>query len=263
MTASRPVTRDYHVHSNYSDGDRLTRMVAAAEAAGLEAVGFADHCNVADDEDLRRAKREIGINLDRSYPLRREAIESLRERSDLRILDAVELDYAPGDEAEIAAFLDEADFDYAIGSVHRVDRVNVQSTTPFADWSDAERRAFVDDYYEALADLVDSELFAIAAHVDLPERTPPLRGYTTTDHHAMVADAFRRSRTIPELNAGRVRREYGQFHPAPDFRAALRERGVAFVAGSDSHAPEEIRNRKLVLDDYFDARDAEPARLFA
>lgn len=263
MTGRRPVARDYHVHSNYSDGERLPRMVAAAEAAGLEAVGFADHCNVAADERLRRRKREFGFNLDRSYPLRREAIESLRERSDLRIFDAVELDYAPGDEAEIESFLDEADFDYAIGSVHRVDRTNVQSNSPFAEWSDAERRSFVDDYYEALADLVDSELFAIAAHVDLPERTPRLRGYTTPDHHAMVADALRRSRTVPELNAGRVRRAYGQFHPAPDFRAALRERGVEFVVGSDSHAPEELRSRKPVLDDYFDARDAEPARLFA
>jgi histidinol-phosphatase (PHP family) len=94
------------------------------------------------------------------------------------------------------------------------------------------------------------------------ERTPELRGYTTADHHAMVADAFRRSRTVPELNAGRVERDYGEFHPAPDFRAALRERGVAFVAGSDSHAPDEVRNRTETLDDHFEQAGVEPLRLF-
>jgi histidinol-phosphatase (PHP family) len=256
------VVHDYHVHSNYSDGTQMPRMLAAAEDAGLRAVGFADHCNVSDRKWLQTGKREHGINLDRTYPLRREAIESLRDQYDLRIFDAVELDYDPRDESAIAAFLDEADFDYAIGSVHRVDGTNVQRSTPFADVSERERRAFVDDYYERLADLVESELFAIAAHVDLPERTPELRGYITPDHHQMLADALGRSRTVPELNAGRVRREYGQFHPAPSFRAALRKRGVEFVAGSDSHEPDEIRERKLELEAHFAERETEPAVLF-
>jgi histidinol-phosphatase (PHP family) len=258
-----PVAHDYHVHSNYSDGTQMPRMLDAAADAGLRAVGFADHCNVADREELMREKRAYGINLDETYPLRREAIELLRDRyDDLRVFDAVELDYAPRDEAEIAAFLDAADFDYAIGSVHRVAGTNVQSSAPFADASAAERRRAVDDYYEALADLVASELFAVAAHLDLPERTPELRGYATEDHYEMVADAFRHSRTVPELNAGRVLRDYGRFHPAPDFREVLLERGVEFVAGSDSHVPEEIPNRKAELEGYFAGRDAKPVRLF-
>ncbi|WP_435175071.1 PHP domain-containing protein [Halorussus sp. AFM4] len=256
------VGHDYHVHSNYSDGTRLPLMLDAAADAGLAAVGFADHCNVADRERLRRLKREQGLNLDRTYPLRREAIASLRGQYDLRIFDAVELDYDPRDEAAIAAFLDEADFDYAVGSVHRVDGTNVQRSAPFADRSERERRAFVDDYYERLVALVESELFEIAAHVDLPERTPELRGYATADHRAMVADAFRRSSTVPELNAGRRLREYGEYHPAPDFRAALRERGVEFVTGSDAHAPDEIRERTRAFESHFAEREAEPIRLF-
>ncbi|PSP55031.1 histidinol-phosphatase [Halobacteriales archaeon QS_1_67_19] len=256
------VTHDYHLHSNYSDGTVLYQMVAAAADAGLEGVGVADHCNVSDRDELLRAKREYGMNLDETHPLRREGIEGLRERFDLRVFDAVELDYAPRDEDLVAAFLDEAGFDYAIGSVHRVEGTNIQSTSPFADMSERERSAFVDDYYERLVELVDSELFEIAAHVDLVERTPPLRGYTTADHHEMVADAFARSRTVPELNAGRVLRDYGQFHPAPDFWAALRERGFEFVAGTDAHDPGEIQKRTAELDAYFEARDAEPVRLF-
>ncbi|WP_276279114.1 PHP domain-containing protein [Halorussus caseinilyticus] len=256
------VVHDYHVHSNYSDGTQMPRMLDAAADAGLRAIGFADHCNVAQRETLLRGKREYGINLDRTYPLRREAVESLREQYDLRIFDAVELDYDPRDEGDIASFLDDADFDYAVGSVHRVEGTNVQRSAPFAEMPERERRAFVDDYYERLATLVESELFAIAAHVDLVERTPELRGYTTADHHAMVADAFRRSRTVPEVNAGRVLRDYGEYHPAPDFRAALRERGIEFVTGSDAHEPDEVRERHAALEELFAEREVSPVRLF-
>jgi histidinol-phosphatase (PHP family) len=257
-----PVAHDYHAHSNYSDGTMMPRMVAAATDAGLRGIGFADHCNVAEREELMHEKREYGINLDQTYPLRRKGIEELREKYDLRVFDAVELDYAPRDESAIEAFLDEADFDYAIGSVHRVDGQSVQSSAPYADLSESERRAVVDDYYGTLVELVESELFEIAAHVDLVERTPELRGYTTADHHAMVADAFRRSRTVPELNAGRVERDYGKFHPASDFRTALRERGVEFVAGSDAHRPAEIGKRKETLNKHFAEAGTEPIRLF-
>jgi len=256
------VTHDYHVHSNYSDGSGMPLMVAAAADADLSALGFADHCNVSERDRLVRAKREYGFNLDRTYPLRREGIDLLRERVDLRVYDAVELDYAPRDEDDIATFLDEAGFDYAIGSVHRVGDANLQSSRPFEDHSASERRAVVDDYYERLADLIESELFEIAAHVDLVERTPELRGYTTDDHRAMVADAFARSRTVPELNAGRVLDDYGEFHPEPAFRETLAERGVEFVAGSDSHAPGELRDRIPALREAFESGGAEPVALF-
>ncbi|WP_162224407.1 PHP domain-containing protein [Halorussus amylolyticus] len=255
------VAHDYHVHSNYSDGTAMPRMVRAAADAGLDAVGFADHCNVSERDRMIRAKYEYGMTLDRTYPLRREGIESLRERYDLEIYDAVELDYAPDDEAEIRAFLADSGFDYAIGSVHRVEGENVQSHSTFADRSESERRRIVDDYYDALADLVESELFEIAAHADLIERTPDLRGYTTSDHYELIADAFSRSRTVPELNAGRALGDYGAFHPASDFREALADRGVEFVAGSDSHAPDELRDRIPAIEEAFDSWGLDPAKL--
>ena len=256
------VTTDYHVHSNYSDGTQMPRMLDAAADAGLDAVGFADHCNVSQRAWLMESKRKYGVNLDRTYQLRREGICLLREQYDLAIYDAVELDYDPRDEDDIEAFLAEADFDYAIGSVHRVDGTNVQSSSPFTDVAETEREAFVDDYYDRLVSLVESELFEIAAHVDLVTRTPQLRGYTTPDHHEMVADAFARSRTVPEVNAGRALREsYGEFHPEPEFLDELRERGVEFVAGSDSHRPAELRERVPALSETFEARKMEPKPL--
>ena len=252
---------DYHVHSNYSDGFFLPRMVRAAADAGLSGVGFADHCNVSERERARREKRAYGFNLDMTYGRRREAIERLREEYDLAIYDAVEMDYDPREEERIAAFLADAGFDYAVGSVHAVDGRNVQRASLFEDASEAERRDVVDTYYDALVALVESELFDVAAHVDLLERTEPLRGYATEGHYERVADAFERSCTIPELNAGRVLRDYGEFHPAPRFLDLLHERGVPVTLGTDSHSPRQLRERVDTIREYLGDADWDPATL--
>jgi histidinol-phosphatase (PHP family) len=254
-------THDYHVHSNYSDGRFLFQMARAAEKAGLEGIGFADHCNVSARDAMQRTKRHLGFNLDQTYLRRREALDSLRDRFDVALYDAVEMDYDPRDEAEIATFLDTANFDYSIGSVHHLEDVNVHVQGYFAEKDEDERRALVDEYYDMLVSLVESELFDVAAHVDLLERNPVLRGYATEAHYERVAAAFADSRTIPEINGGRILRDYGEFHPAPSFREVLDKHEIPFTVGSDSHEPEALRECTPVLAEFFDERRREPVRV--
>ncbi|MFC6725286.1 PHP domain-containing protein, partial [Halobium palmae] len=179
-------------------------MLRGAERAGLDAVGFADHCNVSERDARKREKFRFGFTLDATYERRRAAIESFREEFDLDVYDAVEMDYDPRDEGAIRDFLADADFDYAVASVHHVDDRNVQSAGPFRGLDEDERQAVVDDYFDALVDLAESELFEVMAHPDLVERNPLLRGFATADHYDRVAAALDGSRTVPELNAGRV-----------------------------------------------------------
>ena len=253
---------DYHAHTNYSDGAFLRWMVEAAADAGLDGIGFADHCNVSPEPNARRHKRAFGFNLDLTYERRREAIEAVRDDSDLDVdvFDAAEMDYDPAHEAAIAEFLDDAGFDYAVGSVHDLDGANVHTRSHFADKPEAERRELVDRYFEKLVGLVESELFAIAAHPDLIERNPHLRGFATEDHYAAVADAFRGSRTVPEINAGRLLDDYGEFHPAPAFLDRLVDAGVDVTVGSDSHEPDEIAPRIREVESELDRRGLEPVR---
>ena len=77
----------------------------------------------------------------------------------------------------------------------------------------------------------------------------------------MVAEAFERSSTRPEINAGRVLDDYSDFHPARPFFERLRERGIPFVPGTDSHRPAELRDRLPVLVEEFDDRGLKPIRL--
>ncbi|WP_121741744.1 histidinol-phosphatase HisJ family protein [Natronorubrum halophilum] len=251
---------DYHSHTNYSDGGFLEGMVQAADAAGLEGIGLTDHCMVSSREPPKTTRSVYGFNLDRTYERRRRAIEELRNRADisLEIYDGVEMDYDLRDERAIRDFLEETAFDYTIGSVHVVDDLNVQVPSNFANTSEAERDAIVDDYFENLVSLIDSELFDVAAHLDLVERTPPLRGRATVDHYERVARALADSRTVPEINAGRAIADAAIVHPAETFLEILREYDVAVTVGSDSHRPSEIGDRAAFLEEYLVSRDLEP-----
>ncbi len=255
---------DYHVHSTYSDGSFLGWMVGAAAEAGLDGVGIADHLVVSERAEQRHRRRRDGLNLDRTHDRRRAAIETVRDEYDVEVFDAAEVDYHPADEAAVESFLAEADFDYAVGSVHLVEGVNVHVADP------DDPAAYVDRYVELVEAMVDSELFAVAGHVDLPERNPALRGALDGDHYRRLADAFTRSRTVPEINAGRSNRDLdhpaasvpeGFFHPLPDFLAALRERDVSVVAGTDAHDPNDLVERVDLLEERFADVGVEPARV--
>jgi histidinol-phosphatase (PHP family) len=252
---------DYHAHSTYSDGSFLWSMVTAAEQAGFDGIGFADHCNVSPTTDHERRRKVMGFNLDSTYKLRREGIEFLRDRFDIRIFDAVEMDYTPADEAVIQEFLTTAEFDYTIGSVHYLDDVNVHYSGHFAEKSEQERRELVDVYFNKLVALAESELFDIAAHPDLFERNTALRGLATREQYARAAEAFADSRTVPEVNAGRVLREYGEFHPHPTFLDTLLEYGVPITAGTDSHEPDELKKRKQALVTQLENRAIDPVEI--
>jgi histidinol-phosphatase (PHP family) len=200
----------------------------------------------------------MGFNLDLTYERRREGIETVRENFDLRVFDAVEMDYEPGEEDAIREFLDAAGFDYAIGSVHVLDGVNVHVESYFARKPEAERRELVDRYFEKLVALADSELFEVAAHPDLLQRNPAFRGLATGEHYRRAAEAFADSRTVPEVNAGRALGEYGELHPNGAFLDTLLDHGVDVTAGTDSHDPGEVGPRVERIEAELAGRGIEP-----
>lgn len=240
---------DHHLHSTYSDGRFLWQMLPAAAEAGLDAVGVADHCMVSEREPVRAARRSMGFNLDRTHDRRRRAIDRLNDEYDLRVIDAVEMDYHPDDEAAIREFLADAGFAYAVGSVHALDGHNVHFERPFEEYDDAERRDAVRRFFDREVALIESGLFDVAAHLDLVERNRLLRGHARRADYERVADALADSGTVPELNAGRVLDEYGGFHPAPAFVGILADRGIEFVLSTDAHTPEVIAPRVEALEE--------------
>lgn len=105
------------------------------------------------------------------------------------------------------------------------------------------RNDLVELHVEREVSLIRSELFDLAAHIDLPERNASLRGHFTESHYRRIAEALESSSTIMELNAGRIHDEYGDFHPSSTFVDVLQEYNVAIAPGSDAHSPDELVER--------------------
>ena len=171
------------------------------------------------------------------------------------------MSYDPDHEVATRSFLREADFDYAIGSVHFTADFDLTKTAPFVDLAEAERRAVVDDYFDRQVAMVESGLFDVVGHLDLTERVDPLRGLASEDHYRRVVEAVVDSETVPEINAGRAFGDYGSVHPNPAFLHAFREATVAFVTGSDSHRPAEVEHRNPYLTGFVEGSGVELASL--
>jgi histidinol-phosphatase (PHP family) len=234
---------DLHAHTTYSDGSPLPGMVAAAERRGLDALGLTDHCIVVADDFGRRDR----YDLVETYERRREAIDRHRDRTDVTLYDAAEVSYVAGAERETRAFLAAADFDYTIGSVHFAGPYDYTSGGDYAEVGPETRRAAVERYYDAVVAAVESGLFDVLGHLDLPEREPSLRGHSTQSDYERVAAALAESDVVPEINAGRVHRSLGRVHPNPAMLETFREAGVPFVLGTDSHAPAQLDERVAPL----------------
>lgn len=246
-TDDDPVRFDYHVHSNYSDGGDLAAMVEAAADCGLDGVGVADHCNVT-DPDLRS---HPVYSLHETHEERRAEIRDLRDRFDIRVFDAVELDFDPDAVDRLRRFLQSAGFEYSLGSVHHVDDRNVMHPPAAAEMDERGRERLVEEYFDAVVALVESELFDIVSHLDVLTRNPHLREFPERRHYERVATALRESRTVPEINLGRVLHDGAVVHPDPAHLGAFAEEGIRFVVGTDAHAPAQIAERldKLSIGD--------------
>ena len=246
-----PERHDYHVHSRYSDGGDMEAMVKTAVDIGLSGIGFADHCLFSHPQ--KEARVSYPMDLDRLEE-RRADIERLRNRHDIEIFEGMEIDYYPDDERNIERFIAENDFDYVIGSVHEVSKHSRHNPGPSVHHgpdepgTEAELDAYVDRYFESLCRLIDSELFDIAAHLDLIERNDYLRGRPSRDEYERVAAALEQSRTMPEINGNRVDEDWPVL-PRQPFFEVLRERDISFVRGSDAHSALSIETRNDRIDD--------------
>lgn len=235
---------DYHVHSNYSDGAPLADMVTAARESGLRGIGFADHCNVSAEQirtDGGFKHRLEFATLYQSYRERRRQIRSLDDRFDIEVFDSVEIDYIEDDFENIETFVTESGFDYVIGSLHYVDGIHFCNNDYFASKPINERRTLLKDHLRNLVGLVESELFDIAAHVDVFERYPAFRGLMGPTDYDPLIEALNRSRTVPEINVGRLFTDYADTNPRRSLAHHFVDSGVEFTYGSDAHSTDDLR----------------------
>lgn len=156
------------------------------------------------------------------------------------ILVGVEMDYVPGREDAIRAFLARAPWDFVIGSVHVLGDWAVDRSEESGRWVDADPRSVWARYYETQLQAVRSGLFDILAHPDLPKIFGSRPPEPLTPWYRALAQALAERGMAIEVNSAGLRKPVGELYPVPELLRAAFEAGVPATVGSDAHTPDEV-----------------------
>lgn len=236
--AAGPVRLSYHMHSQWSDGQSTVReMIAAARDLGLREVGISDHLVVPppSSPDVEWSMRLDDLT---GYV---QDVQSAAAETDMTVRLGIEVDYFPETWRQMHDRLDAYAFDYVIGAVHFVDGFAVDEDGD--RWDRLSQRGIDDTmrrYYERVAEAVDSGLFDILAHLDLPKKF----GHRASCDLSRQVDAaiavLAESGRSTEINSAGWDKPCGEAYPAFDLLAACAERGVPILISDDAHAPDQI-----------------------
>lgn len=237
---------DYHMHLRDSENgqpgtysaDRAEEYVEQARRAGVDEIGFSDHVfYFREFRDLWEVPwlAERGVDDLDSYV---GPVEEAKSRG-LPVKLGLEVDYAPGKEAEFAEILSAYPWDYLLGSVHFVDGFQVDNQPGLTDKlpaSEAWRRYFV-----WLRNAARSGLFDSLSHPDLVK----VFGVRAADEeihylHEETADALEAVGVCVEVSAAGLHKPVGEVYPDRSFLEACHERDVPITLASDAHEPANV-----------------------
>lgn len=235
-----------HTHTCFCDGkDEPEEMVKKAIDLGFCALGFSGHEYSVNDEEFC---------MSRANTLRyREEVLRLKEayRGQIDIYLGVERDYlGEGDDYP---------YDYIIGSVHYalakdgtpvcVDKSEQDMIADVEKYFGGDYRAYVESYFQSVADVVDKTGCDILGHFDLVTKFN--EGYKYFDEEADWYKAAALSaldqvlasekKPIIEINTGAMARGYRSVpYPAAFILRELAKSDCAVILSSDCHDKEQL-----------------------
>lgn len=237
------IRRDYHTHTNLSDGaDTPEAMVLAAIERGMDEYGISDHAHTPFNETY--CLRKGG---EAAY---RAELARLKEkyRGRIRLLCGMEQDYWAPVPAE--------GYDYVIGSVHFLklgeDFLSVDDTPEVLPagidrYFGGDPYAAAEEYYRLVADVVRKTGADIIAHFDLIAKFNEVRPFFDEHHPRYVAawkraaDALLKTGKPFEINMGAIARGVRSVpYPSPEILDYLRARGAKLILSSDAHRKENL-----------------------
>lgn len=238
---------DYHLHSHIShDGmGPIAEHVRRAEEMGLAEICFTEHL------DFFLSADALTCDTIPSEPRLREFLEEVsrvRQRSGIRVMAGVELDYRPECDRWVRELLQRFELDFVLGSVHNVGSWPVSGPAELALAFFRERGVQQGclDYLRIVEQAVATGLFDSFAHLDLMKRFRPENGRLMLegellDRTVSILELMASTRTGIEVNAAGIKHPAGEPYPSLELLRLARERGVEILTvGSDSHLPETI-----------------------
>lgn len=232
---------DYHIHTKlcrHAIGE-IEDYAISAIAKNLTEIGFADHLPMI---YLPSSIPQQDYCMDvEQLPLYEQMVIGIQEKyPDMIIKMGIEADYYQGQEETIKQLLSRLQFDYIYGSVHVVD-----------DWvidDDRNRKRYeeylifdlYEKYFTILAKAVQSGLYDIVAHLDLPKKYGDRPMQSIEPLVDRVIDALVQKKKCIEVNTSGFRKPVKEQYPSNEILHRCYENDIQVTLGSDSHRPEEV-----------------------
>jgi histidinol-phosphatase (PHP family) len=239
---------DYHMHlrgpANGREGpieltvEAVERFVEQAAACGVDEIAFTEHMYY-----FRQAEPLLVHPYHRSRVAHDlddycDTVLGARARG-MPVKLALELEWLPGREAELAELLRPYPWDFLLGSVHLVEGKAVDVDPGVWD------RLPVDEvwrrYFTELQGLARSGLADVLAHPDLVKifgRRPSADVVEAC--HESAAAAIAEAGVAVEVSTAGLRKPVGELYPDADLLARCRERGVGATLASDAHVARDV-----------------------
>jgi histidinol-phosphatase (PHP family) len=231
---------DYHLHVvAHADRPMTVRNILeyceVAKRRGIQEMGITEHDRFLGDIDL-------------------DAFREARERSrDVALRLGIEIDFVPGNEAEMDRVANALPYDYVIGSVHRVGGEEVDNPGVKDVYEKWDTYELYEAYYENVRAAALSGRFEVIGHPDLIKI---FRTYPDQDITPMLeetADAVAEAGVAVDVNSAGLRKPVGEIYPARNLLGMFHRRGVPIILSSDAHSAAEVgagydKSVKLVKD---------------
>jgi histidinol-phosphatase (PHP family) len=221
---------DYHTHLR-DRGERIDhsvdaveRFVEAAEARGVDEVGFTEHVyyfrQTHEVWTLPYQTERCVYDLDAYCGAIVEA-----KRQGLPVKLGLEVDYVGTEQARLGELLEPYPWDYLLGSIHWLDGLAVDLEPGI--WATTSVEEVWRRYFAALAELAASGFVDVLAHPDLPKifgRRPEWIEYPALDGVAL------------EISTAGLHKPVGELYPDP----ALLAGRPPITLASDAHSPRNV-----------------------
>ncbi len=230
---------DYHIHTTrcgHATGD-MAGYVERAQRLGLAEIGFADHLPLLHtvDPHLTMPRDELPVYV--------EQVGDIAVGSRIPVKLGIEADYVPESLDELAALLDEYEFDYVLGSIHFLNGWAFDDPRHVAGYEGRDHEQLYEEYFTTAMEAVRTGLFDVLAHPDLIKKFAILPPVDLSGHYGDLAAAVAKQEMAVEVSTAGLRKPVGEIYPTEGFLRACVARGVPVTLGSDAHAPEEVGYR--------------------
>lgn len=259
LKISKLASSDCHIHPDYSIDALGTAEEFALRAIemGLEKICFTTHI----DLNPHRAASDFFWKINGHW-IRPDAeainhylmnIETIRKKytDRIEIIAGFEFSYEPHFAHIVEEFIGNYRPQFAIGSVHSVDTLEITSRyfTPAAIRTFSPQE-FIHKYYEIVVAIARSELFSVIGHIDGYKKYLPrfwglslceqIEGEIIDDVAKKLADAG----AAIEVNTSAWRKGLPAPYPDACIIKSLSSAGVEIATiGSDAHSPEDVGYR--------------------